>query len=631
METKNILRTLIILCLFFQILTDNSVNPLEKTNYNVKNIKDLQSSFFNSVSDGFYYLGSDFIAPEYTIIAFSDLNGDGFTDIITYNNTDDIYEFRKHIYNKEELKFDESELLFKVINATILSPRNLYAGRIYGDQTCFLASFNLKNNNEKLLHLINCGDKTEQNQVLGITSNILIMNRNTKDRMQILFHNDEGLKICSIDTVSHECKIEKDFCNDTEHNKYKISLKGGLAYVDIDGNCAPDVILSYEDEQNYRHIIIYLYDRKNDEYKFNKDIKVGPSDDYGAFTISRIENEKPEDKALNFDILVPNIKNNQIKAYINQIKKTNGWSEVYCKEDQEEFKNETIFEDTGSVYELPLKTINNENSTLDNSFVTVIRPGDFLSDSSPGILVRQNFGAGSKAISLYSKKDKQYVLHYLIKKENVMAEPKLALFFDINESGFLGLIVKDENETNHFFFNSRNNNYFIKSKLISSDEKDFYSDGNLGAIFRYVVTDKNGKRYLDLSYQLAQTSDMNIPLPYSLIGIGETNNYIENFQAVSGNYYSDRVVKFEDSEFKNFKLYTPIIPKTQMMIYKFKNKNTEYEWNIDLIVQPTDSLILIIIVLVVVMFAILGIVIYLYVREVKEEQKEESKFKSWFA
>ena len=631
METKNILRTLIILCLFFQILTDNSVNPLEKTNYNVKNIKDLQSSFFNSVSDGFYYLGSDFIAPEYTIIAFSDLNGDGFTDIITYNNTDDIYEFRKHIYNKKELKFDKPELLFKVINATILSPRNLFAGRIYGDKTCFLASFNLKNNNEKLLHLINCGDKTEQNQVLGITSNILIMNRNTKDRMQILFHNDEGLKICSIDTVSHECKIEKDFCNDTEHNKYKISLKGGLAYVDIDGNCAPDVILSYEDEQNYRHIIIYLYDRKNDEYKFNKDIKVGLSDDYGAFTISRIENEKPEDKALNFDILVPNIKNNQIKAYINQIKKTNGWSEVYCKEDQEEFKNETIFEDTGSVYELPLKTINNENSTLDNSFVTVIRPGDFLSDSSPGILVRQNFGAGSKAISLYSKKDKQYVLHYLIKKENVMAEPKLALFFDINESGFLGLIVKDENETNHFFFNSRNNNYFIKSKLISSDEKDFYSDGNLGAIFRYVVTDKNGKRYLDLSYQLAQTSDMNIPLPYSLIGIGETNNYIENFQAVSGNYYSDRVVKFEDSEFKNFKLYTPIIPKTQMMIYKFKNKNTEYEWNIDLIVQPTDSLILIIIVLVVVMFAILGIVIYLYVREVKEEQKEESKFKSWFA
>ena len=619
--------------MFFQILTDNSVNPVEKTNYNVKNIKDLQSSFFNSVSDGFYYLGSDFIAPEFTIIAFSDLDGDGFTDIITYKKIDDTsYEFHKHIYNKEGLKFNKNELLFKVSNKNISSPRNLFAGKISGDKTCFLASFNLNNDNEKLLHLINCGGETEQYKVLDITSNILRMNRNTEDRIQILFNNGEGLKICSIDTLSQECKIEKDFCNDTEHNKYKISLKGGLAYVDIDGNCAPDVILSYEDEKNYRHIIIYLYDRRNDEYKFNKDIRVGPSDEYGAFTISRIENEKPEKKALNFDILVPNIKNNRIKAYKNQRREeTNGWSELYCKEDQEVFQNNKIFNDE-SESEFNLTALDDGDTTLDDSFVTVIRPGDFLSDSSPGILVRQNFGAGSKAISLYSKKNGQYILHYLIKKENVMAEPKLALFFDINESGFLGLIVKDENETNHFFFNSRNNNYFIKSKLISSDEKDFYSDGNLGAIFRYVVTDKNGHRYLDLSYQLAQTSDMNIPLPYSLIGIGETNNYIENFQAVSGNYYSDRVVNFEDSEFKNFKLYTPIIPKTQMMIYKFKNEKTdEYEWNIDLIVQPTDSLILIIIVLVVVMFAILGIVIYLYVREVKEEQKEESKFKSWFA
>ena len=30
---------------------------------------------------------------------------------------------------------------------------------------------------------------------------------------------------------------------------------------------------------------------------------------------------------------------------------------------------------------------------------------------------------------------------------------------------------------------------------------------------------------------------MNIPLPYSLCGIGETNNYIENFHIISGNAY----------------------------------------------------------------------------------------------
>ena len=77
--------------------------------------------------------------------------------------------------------------------------------------------------------------------------------------------------------------------------------------------------------------------------------------------------------------------------------------------------------------------------------------------------------------------------------------------------------------------------------------------------------------------------------------------------------------------------YTPIIPNTQMKIYKFKNDDDKYEWYADLIVEPTDSLIIIVIILIAVMLVILGVVIYLYVREVKEEKKEESKFKSWFA
>ena len=159
----------------------------------------------------------------------------------------------------------------------------------------------------------------------------------------------------------------------------------------------------------------------------------------------------------------------------------------------------------------------------------------------------------------------------------------------------------------------------------------FYSDANIGASFRYIVTDQSGARHMDISSQLAQTSDMNIPLPYSLSGINETNNYIENFQILSGNYYTNDDNTFKSNEFRNFMKYTPIIPNTQMKIYKFKNNGDKYEWYADLIVEPTDSLIIIVIILIAVMLVILGVVIYLYVREVKEEKKEESKFKSWFA
>ena len=44
-----------------------------------------------------------------------------------------------------------------------------------------------------------------------------------------------------------------------------------------------------------------------------------------------------------------------------------------------------------------------------------------------------------------------------------------------------------------------------------------------------------------------------------------------------------------------------------------------------------DSLVVIVIALIAVMLVNLGVIIYLHIREVKEEQKEMNKFKSWFA
>ena len=627
MENKNILRFLIILGLFFQIL---SVEPIETTNYVVKNLKDMKSSLFSSLGDGFYYLGKEIIGKDYTIIAFSDLNGDGFTDIITYKNlTTTEYEFYQHLYNKEELKFEDPKLLFKISESGVSSLRNLFVGNFYGDKTCYLVSFNLNNNQDKLLHLINCGEDSSTPNKLEIDSNILIMNRNKKGEMQILYSNN-GLKICSIDTTSHQCHDIKEFGN--SHNNIEISLKGGMAYVDIDGNCAPDVLLSYEDEEKNRHILIFLYDRQNDKYIYNNDIKVGPSDDYGAFTISRIKNEKSQENAPNFDILVPNINENKIKAYKNQKIISYQWDKYLCFEDEGlTLENSLIFNET-KFDEFELPTNSTKPAKLDDSTVTVLRAGDFLSNSAPGILVRQNFEGSSKAISLYSKNEDQYILHFqIVKDDKHMDEPISALFFDINESGSLGLIVKDESGNNHFFFNFRKNTYFVKAKLMNYKDVKFYSDANIGASFRYIVTDQSGARHMDISSQLAQTSDMNIPLPYSLSGINETNNYIENFQILSGNYYQNDDNTFKSNEFRNFMKYTPIIPNTQMKIYKFKNDDDKYEWYADLIVEPTDSLIIIVIILIAVMLVILGVVIYLYVREVKEEKKEESKFKSWFA
>ena len=201
----------------------------------------------------------------------------------------------------------------------------------------------------------------------------------------------------------------------------------------------------------------------------------------------------------------------------------------------------------------------------------------------------------------------------------------MSLFFDIDETGTLSLILPTIKGKNYFFFNYKRNIYFIKSKLTNSQTKLYNS--NIGASFRYIVTDKNGNRHMDVWHQLSQTSDMNIPLPYSLVGLDDTNNYVEYFQSISGNYLEkEPKVKGE----KNWKVNSPIIPNTQMMISKFLTKD-KIEWLVDLIVQPMDQIWLFLIIVVAALIIILGIIIYLHIKEIKEEEKETNKFKSWFA
>ena len=553
------LKHFLFLSLIFQIIS------LEEVKYEDKTIEDMKTNFWNSLNDGFYHLKDDIIPPNRTVIGFSDLNGDKYTDIITYQYENKIYKFYQHIYDKDKYKFGTGDYLFEVNNSDISSVRNLYVGRFYGDDTCFLISFNKKNSESELLHYKKCDEKDPI--LMGIKSNILILNRNIDDNGQILFaDSNKKKKICKLGLAGVNCEETGDNIIDfpvkniidiNKENSKGISMKGGLAYVDINGDCSPDIILSYEDEKNMRYIDIYLSARTDgdDNYYLAQTIPVGDADEYGAFTISRIKNDKDKKNAPQLDILIPKLSTNQIVAYKNKIQKGYDWEDLYCSEDSfSDTKINTTILVQEKTYDLSNIT---EHSTLDNSFVTVIRPGDFLGTAEPGILVKQKTeDSSSSVICLYEKKGDKYELYLKIDNKEKIGNPKMAVFFDINEAGSLSLIVQNDEGKNHFFFNYRKNTFFLKTKLMNNKEKTLFSDINLGASFRYIVTDQDGKRHMEISYQLAQTSDMNIPIPYSLSGLGETNNYIENFQAISGNYYKDKS-KFQDKKKKKFqRLYT---------------------------------------------------------------------------
>ena len=615
---------ILLFSLFFQTFTEDLIED-DKT------IKDMKSTLWNRLTEGFHLLQGNLIPKNHTVIAFSSLNKTGYTDIVTYvKDSDQQYSFYKHIYDKEKFSFEQNKTaLFTINDANIDSVRNLFVGKLYvanGVDICYLASFNKKGSNDELIHYIKCKE-TESPKQMQINSNILILNRNFNGEGHILFSKDNKLKMCKLNETDYICEKNIEDFNADSHTNITISLNGGMAYVDVDGNCSPDIILSHE-EGNTRYINVYLSSRKTEyNYKFAQNITVGDKDKYGPFIISKINNTKSEKYAPFFDILVPKIDDSKIIVFKNIKEKGYKWDKFFCNEDEgEDAAKIDVFDINAISFDVESY---GEKAKFDKSLTPMITPGDFSAEDQQGLLVRQKSDDGTVFISLFSKDAEKFNLQLNVTNNTKIGNLTRAVFYDINEAGALGLIVQNDKLQNFFIYNFRRDKYFIKSKLMN--DKEALYDINIGASFRFIVTSKDGSRHMDISYQLAQTSDTNIPLPYSLMGLGETNNYVENFQILSGNYYIMGKENFDKEKYRNFRDHTPVIPNTQMAIYKFKNGKNKIEWYIDLYVLPTDTLLIIALSIVGFMLVILGIIIYLHVREVKEEQKETNKFKSWFA
>ena len=666
MSIKNLF-ILLFLSLVTQVILDDVVID-DKEEYS---IKDFQTSFFNTKPEAIYYLGSLF--DNATIVAFADLNNDKLTDIITYikeNST--TFAFYVHEYtNKDEPKFLERKQLFKVnvdqnMNETKdIRVRNLHVGSFFEDnpkQYYFLITFEDEEEDEKhLVHYIISEDQKDKYNggtfLKDMTdSNILILNKDENKGARFLYsfkdsNNNESYttRICKLKktNTNFECDNDnfEDYIENIDDNDYKnyslylsnkLSLKGGLAYVDLSGNCVPDIVLTHDIGEK-RYIEFYIFHKGKNKYALKNIIELPNNKEYGAFVVTKINDEKSETSAPLLDILIPKVNKNQVLYLKNQ--KTIGykWSQYYCLSFQDN-KDKLYDLDKSEIFSLTINNVDDEKVRLDTSFPTVMRVGDFLGTSNPGILVKQNILKDDKEtidysqISLFKREGGEF--KYFAGVNTIKEQKKeftMGLFFDIDESGTLSLILPSTDGKNHFFFNYKRSIYFLKSKLMN--DKKLYYDTNLGATFRYIVTDKKGDRHMDISYQMTQTSDMNIPLPYSLMGLDDTNNYVEYFESISGNYLDEenKKVIFVKEEEKNRKGNSPIIPNTQMMISKYYNKDDKIEWNVDLIVQPMDKIWLFLLIVIIVLIIVLSFIIYLHVKELKEEQKETTKFKSWFA
>ena len=200
---------------------------------------------------------------------------------------------------------------------------------------------------------------------------------------------------------------------------------------------------------------------------------------------------------------------------------------------------------------------------------------------------------------------------------------QLAILFDLDENGSFDILMvqhnkeADRNEIIAIVNNNKKESFFIKSKIINS----VYQKGETlynGCTIRAVLTDLDDEKYIAVGQQVTQNSYGTLSLPYSYIGIGRSNNYIERFT----------VGIMIEGKLK-IRTWSPIIPNSQLVVAIEGSSDPAY-WGLELMTNPIQE-IGIIVVVDILFLAVLGLVILiLHFKETADDAKQQLDIFEYF-
>ena len=602
-------------------------------------ITDFRTSLFKfHSSEGFYYVDIGLEKADHVVayIDFEDNDKDKLTDLVTYQITSTSIDFYRYNFNKKDGKFIKSPSFFKLDDTSLLIT-NVYVGPLVDDSEYGYIITALKDN-QYTSYFIN----REGAQFGKYNFNPTFIGDVNGDRnIEIITYTDSR-KIYYIKKTDSQYTItEGDFSNillnasDINDAGYKyLSYKFaqlGAAMVDVDGDCRNDLLLTSIGEDGNAYLEIYRgrADSSSKQIKYalnenNSTINLGNPNKIGRFNIGNFNGDGF------VDIIIPNKELNSnnkptVKILFNKNVRSYKWSENYCSTHPQYNKEVPIVFDIDEAKEMELDLLDYKFAELKHT-PSIVKVVDMKND------VYDGFGA------VFQKKDSNeyticsFINNYKANSNKIFSsylqfnqkEVNYISFFDLDENGNMDLFVDTQiNGTISVFNNIYPDTYFIKAKTLLNDRK--YS-AETGTNYRYIATDNDGNRNLHFAWQLSMNTDLDMNTPYSLMGIGRSNNYIENLVVISNSYDSATISKASDTY-----AISPIIPKTQLLITK--KRTNEIEWKVDLIVSPTEKLLIMMIIIGAILILILVLIIILHIKETKEDKKQESgteQFKSWF-
>ena len=615
-----------------------------------------------STTSGFYTfkLGlSNNCKPLYYV----DLNSDKLNDIIASCKTSKGgSKISYFIYNESNKKFELSDsyttLTFddyeiitflandlnkngKIDYVLTLKKKNEYENRVYAfnkDSDTFELILKINNNNQNLF----VAD-------IGSQRILKIIYYDPSDSKRKVFYYDEISNKFVTRNFTDFLSTNKACDGNDKYSSLPFESPNTNAFVDIDGDCINDMVISSYDQsnKNERKLEIWKGVLENGEIKYclsNENV-YNIDSSLGLFTVVDVDRNALPD--LVFPIL--NSSPPQILVSYNKLPISYDWTSDFCSDHtpinfskSPNSKINKIFEDfkigtsTKNNYIINIHENKNYKFYSDNTeFPLYLRFSDVNQDSYPDfVTIFYDKSSKSKKLIIFLSQEindenerrtfsqkEIYDLDSNIDSKNY--DLAVASFFDFEDNRKMGLILSDINgNTLGLYNNYVYDTYTLKSILVS--KKDCFFCTEYGSSQRFITTNINGARRMDLSLQSPQISSPGIlSLTFAYLGIGRSNNYIENFHIISGNAF-DR----EDND----KTYTPVIPNSQLIIYHDNiaggNKTT---WQVDLVVKPTKKLYQLILVIIIVIILLTFIAFRLQMKEMEEDYIENKEtFAPWF-
>lgn len=634
-------------------------------------IKDFHSIWpWNYISDGLYEVdigiqsATDSVGVSLydglTIIGLGDVDDNKHTDIITVS--EDRRYLTIHYYNKDNMDYSSSKTLD--MGTCKVGAANVIPTKKY--KIAVLCTENPDYEHISILADVN----SDNNEALALDyfqlykgSQPLFIDVNGDSYTDILFSPPSTDATKNIRVALFNTKTET-FNSDTEpfFDNYVIETNGCQSIpnkeelhltvpnyssiLDMNSDCIADVYLTATDPANS-----FIYGMTMIAVKYSTDTTQSlkycmiSSENLAINKLispvfADFDNNAAIDKAY-YDTV-----NNAIQIFYN-IRGANSASdsslwksmpEVNINTQTDYFKNYVLFSSTPDISPIENASSLYTESKYFSMIPGQLRVGDLDTDGYPDIITTiVTPSGGSKTIVLINSacadnpsKTTNCSKRYLeISSEysliNNYESTSYGIFLDFDDNGREDFIIVYQDATGKaaivtFYNNYSKDSYYISSSVYTAGSGNFGSHV-YGVCVRGIYTTLSDSKYPFVANQITRTSFGALEPPNAVYVIGRSNNYIEDFTLTY--YIQEYGANNEPTGLKVQQTsWSPIIPNSNLFIGIYDGYSTK--WAIQLLINPTDSFLLVGMVLTIILIVIGIVIIYIHMKEKKEDEESRN-------